>query len=415
MAMLRLRSNTLAALDVGSYSVKVLIAEVGENGLPIIKGYGIAPSKGIRKGLVVDIEDATQSVYNAVTQAEKMAETTIDSCYVSLSGDHLQGLNTRGMIAISRDSRSGFGEAREIIKEDIERLEEQTKGIPLPADRQILHVLAQEFIVDEHGGIKKPQGLTGRRLEAKVHIVTYGVNPVLNLSKCIKNAELEIDGFILSSLAAAYACLEESEREMQSVLLDIGGDLVDVIVFMDGGVYHTGVVLGGAASVTSDIAYMLHIPLEKAEGLKREYGLARISSGDQEKFFKINGIASHAAQEISSFQMAEWIEPRMDEILREALLEAQKSGVPLINTLSVVVCGGGAHLKGTQQIAESIFNTPVRVGIPKGFIGFENELSDPSFAVAIGLLKFALAEQSQPYIKPKGLWSKFKHLIENIM
>lgn len=415
--MLKLRSSNYTALDVGSHLIKAVIAEVDEKLQPVIKGYGTAPARGIKQGLVIDIEDATQSIFNAVTEAEKMAGTTVDSCYVSLSGNHIQSMNTRGLVAVARDARTGLGEAREIEVEDIERVIEHTKAVPLPADRQILHVLPQEYVVDDQGGIKKPQGLTGRRLEAKVHLVTYGVNAVSNLTKCIKNAELEIDGLVLSSLAAAYACLDESEKEMGSILLDLGANVVDVIVFADGGVHHTGVVTHGFASVTSDIAYMLRIPIDKAEALKQEYGFARISMTDPETFFKINGLAGRAVRECSCYDLAEWIEPRVEEILREAHQEAQKADVPLSNTLSIVLCGNGVLLKGTEQVVESIFNTPARIGIPKGFTGFEQELSSPGFAVAIGLLKFAITEggHTTHRHKGRGLRAWFKHLTENIM
>lgn len=420
--MLRLKNQIVAALDVGSATVRALIAEVDENQQPVIKGFGAAPSKGIKKGLVIDVEEATQAIFNAVTAAEKMANMTINSCYVNLSGDHIRSMNTRGLVAVARDSRTGLGEAREIEQEDIERVIEHTKALPFPVDRQILHVLAQEFIVDDHGGIKNPLGLIGRRLEAKVHIVSYGTTAVSNLSKCIKNAELEIDGFVISSVAASYACLEESEKEMGTILLDIGSGVVDVIVFHDSGVHHTGVVNEGAASVTSDIAYMLRIPLEKAEQIKKEHGYARISLTDQEAFFKLNGLGGRAVREISRYNLAEWIEPRMEEILQEAYQEAQKSDIPLTNTLSVVLCGGGALLKGTEQLVESIFNTPARIGLPTGFSGYEGELTDPSFAVAIGLLKYAIAEMEynpRHRIKSHGPFSNlrawFKHIIENVM
>jgi len=423
MKMLKLKNQILTGLDVGSSKVCAVIAEVTpDSPEPIIKGYGISPSKGIKKGLVVDIENATQSIVNAVSEAEKMAGFSINSCLVGVSGDHIRSLNTRGMMAISRDSRTGLGEAREIENEDIERVIEHTKAVPLPLDRQILHVLPQEYIIDEQPGVKNPLNLSGRRLDAKVHLTTYNTTVLSNLSKCIKNADLEIDGFVLSSLAAAYACLEESEKTMGSVLLDIGSGVIDIIVFYDDGVHHTGVVNLGANSVTNDIAYMLRVPLEKAESIKREYGFAKVSLTDREAFFRLDSLGGRSPREISIFNLAEWIEPRMEEILRESYLEAKKTDIPLTNTLSVVLTGGGARLKGTDELAEMIFNTPARVAAPRGFQEYVTELSDPIYSVAIGLIKYAIAGQisgsalnktiSGPFHRIRG-W--IKHVTENVM
>ncbi len=264
--------------------------------------------------------------------------------------------------------------------------------------------------------------LSGRRLDAKVHLTTYNTTVLSNLSKCIKNADLEIDGFVLSSLAAAYACLEESEKTMGSVLLDIGSGVIDIIVFYDDGVHHTGVVNLGANSVTNDIAYMLRVPLEKAESIKREYGFAKVSLTDREAFFRLDSLGGRSPREISIFNLAEWIEPRMEEILRESYLEAKKADIPLTNTLSVVLTGGGARLKGTDELAEMIFNTPARVAAPRGFQEYVTELSDPIYSVAIGLIKYAIAGQisgsalnktiSGPFHRIRG-W--IKHVTENVM
>jgi len=421
--MIKLKNQVVTSLDIGSSKICAVIAEVDAESLePVIKGYGIAPSKGIKKGLVVDIENATQSIINAIGEAEKMAGISVDSCIVGVSGDHIRSMNTRGMVAISRDSRTGLGEAREIESEDIERVIEHTKAVPFPIDRQILHVLPQEFIVDDQAGVKNPLNLSGRRLEAKVHLSTYNTTAISNLSKCIHNADLEIDGYVLSSLAAAYACLEESEKSMGSVLLDIGSGTIDVIVFYDDGVHHTGVINLGAGSVTNDIAYMLRVPLERAEIIKRDHGFAKVSLTDKEAFFKLDGLGGRTVREISLYNLAEWIEPRMEEILRESFLEAKKADISLTNTLSVVLTGGGAKLKGTDELTEMIFNTPAKIVAPHGFQGYNVELIDPTYSVAIGLIKYAIAENgngstfinksASPLHKLRG-W--IKHITENVM
>jgi len=421
--MIKLKNQIVAGLDIGSSKICTVIAEVDpDSPEPIIKGYGIVPSKGIKKGLVVDIDNATKAIFNAVSEAEKMAGLSIESCFVGVSGDHIRSMNTRGMMAISRDSRAGLGEAREIEKEDIERVIEHTKAVPFPIDRQILHILPQEFIIDDQAGVKNPLHLSGRRLDAKVNLTTYNTTILSNLTKCIKNADLEIDGFVLSSLAAAYACLEENEKSMGSVLLDIGSGTIDVIVFHDDGVHHTGVVNMGAGSVTNDIAYMLRVPLEQAESIKREHGFAKVSLTDKEAYFKLDGLGGRTLREISLFDLAEWVEPRMEELLRESFLEAKKADISLTNTLSIILTGGGALLKGTEELAEAIFNTPAKVVAPRGFREYVTELSNPACSVAIGLIKYAIAEQFNgsafnrtsggPLRKIRG-W--IKHLTENVM
>ncbi|MDD5540071.1 MAG: cell division protein FtsA [Candidatus Marinimicrobia bacterium] len=423
MKMIKLKNQIVTGLDIGSSKICVVIAEVdSDSSEPIIKGYGIVPSKGIKKGLVVDIDNATKAIFNAVNEAEKMAGVSIESCYVGVSGDHIRSMNTRGMMALSRDSRAGLGEARPIEKEDIERVIEHTKAVPFPIDRQILHILPQEFIIDDQAGVKNPLNLSGRRLDAKVHLTSYNTTVLSNLSKCIQNADLEIDGFVLSSLAAAYACLEESEKTMGSVLLDIGSGTIDVIVFYDEGVHHTGVVNMGAGSVTNDIAYMLRVPLEQAESIKREHGFAKVSLTDKEAFFKLDGLGGRTLREISLYDLAEWIEPRVEEILRESFLEAKKADISLTNTLSVVLTGGGALLKGTDELAETIFNTPAKIVAPRGFQEYVTELSNPAYSVAIGLIKYAIAEQINGSARKKssgGALRKIrgwiKHLTENVM
>lgn len=420
---MKLKVNTLAALDIGTSKICSLIAEMDEETQePIIKGFGVAPSKGIKKGSVVNIEETTKSIIQAVSDAEKMSGYTISHCYVSITGDHIRSMNTRGAIAISRGSRTGLGEPREIEQEDIERVIEHTKSVPLPVDRQILHVIPQEFIIDEQTGIKSPINLSGRRLEAKVHLTTYSTIVTSNLSRCIKNAELEVERFVLQSLAASYSVLEEDEKELGTILIDIGSGTIDIIVYYDGGVHYTGVVNLGGFSVTNDIAYLLRIPLVKAESIKREHGCAITSLSDKGANFKIDGLGGRPPREISIDTLTEYIEPRMEEIFREAYLEARKADISLKNTLAIVLTGGGALLKGSEQLAENIFNSSARIGYPKGFQGATEEINNPSFSTSVGLLKFAIEERKsistyQQTLKgplPK-LRTWIKNLSENVM
>ncbi|MCK4641934.1 MAG: cell division protein FtsA [Candidatus Marinimicrobia bacterium] len=420
---MKIRNRIITGVDIGSSKTCALIAEIDqEKNIPVIKGYGSVDSKGLKKGVVVNIEELSRTISQAISDAEKMAGSNVSGCYVSISGDHIRSMNTQGMIAISRDARTGMDEAREIEQEDIKRVIEHTRAVPLPVDRQILHVMPQEFIVDKQNGIKNPINLLGRRLEVKVHLTTYSTTVASNLSRCFKNAELSINGFILQSLASSYSVLTPSEKELGTILIDIGSGTVDVIVFKDGGIHHTGVVNFGAQTVTSDVAYLLRIPIDAAEKIKKSHGYAFTKQADKEAFFKIESIGNRPPREVSIIKLAQFIEPRMEEILREAYMEAKKADLPLINIPSVVLTGGGALIKGSEELTESIFKIPARIGIPMGFSGFEEELNNPGYAAAIGLLKYAMEDNnyhksdhkiSQGWISKT--WDWIKNVTENVM
>jgi cell division protein FtsA len=417
------RGKIFTAIDLGTSKTCALIAEIDpEFEVPVIKGYGICESRGIKKGIIVSIEEASETINQAISAAETMADATVTSCYANISGDHIRSMNAQGTIAISRDARTGLGEAREIEKEDIERVIEHTKAVPLPVDRQILHVMPQQFIVDEQSGIRNPLNLLGRRLEIKVHLTTYSTTAASNLSRCFKNAELSVDGFVLHSLASSHAVLTESEKEMGVVLIDIGSGTADIIVFHEGGVHHTGVVNFGTQLVTNDVAYLLRIPLDTAEKIKKAHGIAFIQSADKEAFFKIESKNGRPPREIPIVKLAEYIEPRMEEILREAYMEARKADIPLINIPAVVLTGGGAMIKGSEELAESIFKIPARVGNPVDFKGYEDVLNKPAFSAAIGLLKYAIQDSKTSRLMKTATpgwlsrtWEKIRKLTENYM
>ncbi|HDP67162.1 MAG TPA: cell division protein FtsA [Candidatus Marinimicrobia bacterium] len=420
---MRLRNQTLTGVDIGTHKTCALIAEVNpETGNPLIKGYGFVETRGLKRGAVVNIEKLSQTISQAVNAAETMAGTSVSSCYVSISGDHIRSMNTQGMIAISRDTRGGIGEAREIEQEDIDRVIEHTRAIPLPVDRQILHVMPQEFTVDEQSGIKNPINLLGRRLEAKVHITTYSTTVASNLTRCFKNIDLTIRNFILQSLASSVSVLTLAEKEAGSILIDIGSGTTDVIVYADDGIHHTGVVNFGDQLVTSDIAYLLRIPHENAENIKKNHGYCFTKNVDREAIIKIESIGNRPARELPLLKLAEYIEPRMEEILREAFMEAKKADVPFTSIQSVVITGGGALIKGCEELAESIFHMPARIGFPTNYSGCEEELNHPGYAAAIGMLQFALQEKLNNRIKPAGseswlsrIWDWLKNLTESIM
>ena len=420
---MKIRNHFITSVDIGSSKTCALIAELNsETRIPVIKGYGIVATKGLKKGAVVNIEELSQTISQAVNTAETMAGATVSNCFVSISGDQIRSMNTQGLIAISRDARSGIGEAREIEKEDIERVIEHTRAVPLPVDRQILHVMPQEFIVDEQCGIKNPINLLGRRLEVKVHITTYSTTVASNLTRCFKNAELSVTNFILHSLASSESVLTPDEKESGSILIDIGNGTLDVIVYSEGGIHHTGVVNFGDQLVTSDIAYLLRIPQEYAEIIKKNHGYSFTQNVDKEAIIKIDSLGNRPAREIPLLKLVEYIEPRMEEILREAYVESKKADVPLTSIQSVILTGGGALIKGCEELAESIFKIPARIGFPTGYTGFEDELNNPKYAAAIGMLRFALRDKTSNHIKssaseawPTKAWKWIKNITENIL
>lgn len=420
---MKLKNNLITALDIGSSKICALIAEVNkETENAKIKGFSSVPSKGIKRGIIVNIEQATKSIVKTVNAVETMSERTVSSCYVSITGDHIRSLNTKGVIPVSHNSRAGIGEAREIQREDIDQVLEHTKAVPLPIDRQILHVIPQEFIVDDQVGIKNPINLISRRLEAKVHLTTYSTTAASNLIRCVKDAGLEIQELVFQPLASSYSALEEDEKELGVILLDIGSGTVDVIVFYEGGVHHTGVINIGGFSVTNDIAYMLRIPIDKAEMVKREYGYAKVSIADKGATFKIDSMGGRPPREISLDTLASYIEPRLEEIFREAYIEAKKSDIPIDNTLGVVLTGGGSLLRGSEELVETIFSLPARIGYPKGFEGLTDEINSPAFTTLTGLIQFAIKDKENTLPLGRSIrgpfgkaWSWLKNISENVM
>ncbi len=419
---MKLKSSHITTLDIGSSKICALVAEIDEvTKQPKILGFGLAPSRGIRKGAVIDVEKATQSINEAVSRAEETSGRTVTRCYVSISGDHIRGINTVGRISLLRDSRNGNGEVREIEQADVDQVLEHTRAIPMPMDREILHVIPQEFIIDEQSGVQNPCNLSGRRLEARVHLTTYSTTAAANITRCLHNINLEVESYVLQSLASAYSVLEKDEKELGTILLDFGSDMINVVVYHRGHVYHTGVVNYGSSSITYDLAYLLRIPLDMAEKLKKEHGFATTSQTDDVAHFNIEEFGGGQTREIPLRLIASYIEPRMEEILTEACYEARKADVPANQKLAVVLTGGGSLLKGSCELAETFFQSSARIGYPGGYLGYEEDLHDPSFAAAIGLLKYAIDEKDKQTQgeRPDGPFGRLsawiKNAVENIM
>ncbi|MCD6099321.1 MAG: cell division protein FtsA [Candidatus Marinimicrobia bacterium] len=384
----------ITAIDPGSYKVKAVIAEITDEDKPNILGFGTAISRGIKKGKITDLSKATESIVSAIEEAEEMAKVTPETCIATITGDHIKGINTTSAIIIT-DQNSDTNDLRNVEKEDLIKLTEYAKAINLPIDWKILHFLPQEYVLDDQGGIKNPLDLSCRRLEAKVHLIAYNYTNATNIKKSIENSGLKLETFVSHSIASAYGSLYRDEMELGTILIDIGGGTTDLSLHYAGGVYQTSVITVAGNNITTDIAYLLQTPLEKAEKIKKEHGLAIPSDSDADKNIDFNLINGNPSS-LSKQQLAQYIEPRVEEILLEVKNECRKSNLNFLRTFPVVITGGSANLKRIDELAESIFETSSRIGIPHDFTGYEEELKKPEFSAVIGSLKYYIIASKQP-------------------
>jgi cell division protein FtsA len=382
-------TRVYAGLDIGTTKISCIIADQNAAGEMRILGVGNAPSDGLRRGAVVDLEKTVASVTKAVEEAERMAGVQAKGVHAGIAGDHIRSLNSRGVVAVSRKDN-------EIAAADVARVIEAAKAIAIPMDREIIHVIPQEFMVDEQAGIKQPVGMSGVRLEAEVHIITGAVTSARNICRAIQRADLKVYDLTLQPLASAAAVLDHDEKDLGVVLLDIGGGTTDVAVFHEGAVRHTSIIPFGGANVTSDIAIGLRTPIDKAEAIKIQYGaaLAAIVGGDE--MVGVSGVGGRAEKEISRHTLASMIEPRMEEIFQLANKEVRKNHfAPLIGG-GVVLTGGTSLLPGAVELAEQVFEMPVRIGLPRGMAGLSPNLADPRYATGIGLVLHAAHAEQEP-------------------
>ncbi len=417
---MKLNNKYISSIDIGSSKITTLIAEIApESKIPIILGYGISESNGVINGQVININETTEAIKKSVKLAEEMSGLTVTNCYATISGEHIRSMQTNGRIAISSGLGTGYaGESREIVKEDVDRILENASALPMPIDRDILHITPIKFIVDEHDKQLNPIGLSGRHMEVKVHLTTYSRTAADNLSRCIKNVGIEVNRFVLQSIASAYGALDNNEKKLGSVLIDIGSGTTDIIVYYNSGIYYTGVLSIGGYSVTNDLAYLLRMPLEDAELLKKESGCAIKDMADIKKDIKIKGYGGRSAKTIPAVTLAEYIEPRIEEIMKEVYTESQKADTPISETFSVVLTGGCTLLPGVKELTNKIFENNVRIGRPLGFKGYESELNSPEFTASIGLVKYAIKEgiinkKSKP--SSKNILRFLKNLIDRFI
>jgi cell division protein FtsA len=372
--------NHIVGLDIGTTKVCAVVAGMDEHGRINILGVGRATSDGMTRGVVTHIDRTTNSISTAVQEAEAQSGVKIGSVIVGIAGDHIQSFQSRGVIGVSSPDH-------EVTQADIDRLIEDTKRVALPADRKIIHVIPQEFIIDGQDGVYDPLGMSGVRMEANVHIITGLVSAAQNIYKCVQRAGLEVSDMVLEPLASSYAVLDDEEKEVGIALLDVGGGTTDLAVFEERTIRHTAVIGIAGKKVTDDIRKVLGILNDQAEKLKKEHGFAYVPAVLDNQPIVLPGVGGRAPIEIDKRLLAQIIQPRMEEIFEIAAMEIKRSGYSKHMSGGVVLTGGGALIKGTADLAREVLGMPVKIGIPSGFSGgLVREIENPAYSTAVGLV-----------------------------
>jgi cell division protein FtsA len=378
------KSNVLVGLDIGTTKTTAIVGEVTDTGINII-GIGNSPAKELRKGVVVNIESTVEAIKKAVEEAEHMSGCRINSAYVGIAGSHIKGQNSLGIVAIK---------GREVGEEDVQRAIEASKAIAIPVDREILHTLPQSYVVDGQEGIRDPVGMSGVRLEAKVHIVTGSAASIQNIVKSVNRVGLDIDDIVLEQLAASESLLSSDEKDLGVALIDIGGSNTGIAIFSEGSIKHTAILPVGGNYLTSDIATGLRTPFNEAEQIKIKYGCALTSMIPKEETIEVPSVGGREAREVSRQILGRIIEPRMEEILNMASKEIVRSGFEDLMAAGVVLTGGTSLLAGINELAEHIYDMPVRKGSPTGVGGLSDVVNSPAYATGVGLIFYGSKQLS---------------------
>ncbi|MEQ8152119.1 MAG: cell division protein FtsA [Smithellaceae bacterium] len=401
--MMGRRNNVLVGIDIGTTKTTAIVGEVTDTGIDVI-GIGTSPAKELRKGVVVNIESTVEAIKKAIEEAEHMSGCSINSAYVGISGSHIKGQNSLGIVAVK---------GREVGEEDVQRAIEASKAIAIPVDREILHALPQNYIVDGQEGVRDPVGMSGVRLEAKVHIVTGAVASVQNIVKSVNRVGLDIEDLVLEQLAASEAVLSPDEKDLGVVLIDIGGSTTGIAVFSEGSIKHTAMLPVGGNYLTSDIATGLRTPFNEAEKIKLNYGCALTSMIPKEETIEVPSVGGREAREVSRQILGRIIEPRMEEILNMASKEIVRSGFEELLAAGVVLTGGTSLLPGINELAEHIFEMPVRSGIPSGVGGLSDVVTSPACATGVGLIIYGSKQTSSDSVYKKT-GNVFDNMIKTI-
>ncbi|WP_185268738.1 cell division protein FtsA [Halopseudomonas xiamenensis] len=401
-------SRMIVGLDIGTSKVVALVGEIGADGELEIVGIGSHPSRGMKKGVVVNIESTVQSIQRAIEEAELMAGCQIHSVFAGIAGNHIRSMNSHGIVAI----REG-----EVVHADIERVLDAAQAVAIPADQKVLHILPQEYVIDNQEGVREPRGMSGVRLEAKVHLVTCAMNAVQNIEKCIRRCGLEVEDVILEQLASSYSVLTEDEKELGVCMVDVGGGTTDIAIFTEGAIRHTAVIPIAGDQVTNDIAMALRTPTQHAEEIKIRYACALAKLAGPEETIKVPSVGERPPRDLSRQALAEVVEPRYDELFTLIQAELRRSGYEDMIPAGIVLTGGTAKMEGAVELAEEIFHMPVRLGVPQEFKGLADVVRNPIYSTGVGLLHYGMkhhadgghghSEQSResPLIKVKR-WFK---------
>jgi cell division protein FtsA len=377
------KSDLIVGLDLGTTKICAVVGQITPNGVDVV-GIGSSPSTGLRKGVVVNIEQTVQSIKRALEEAELMAGCEIRSVYAGIAGSHIKGFNSHGVIAVK---------GGEVNARDMERVIDAAKAVAIPLDREVIHILPQEYIVDDQRGIADPLGMAGVRLEVKVHIVTGAVSSAQNIVRSCHRSGLDVSDIVLESLGSAKAALTEEEREIGVALVDIGGGTTDLAIFSDDSIKHTSVLAIGGTNLTNDIAFGLRTPMASAEKIKTQYGCALADLVPDDETILVDSVGGREPRELSRHVLAEICEPRMEELLALVDQELVRSGYKEIIGAGVVLTGGSALIEGVQDLAEQIFNMPTRVGYPTGVGGLTDVVNSPMYATAVGLLQYGAKKE----------------------
>ncbi|MBB5212159.1 cell division protein FtsA [Microbulbifer hydrolyticus] len=397
----------IVGLDIGTSKVVAIVGEVSGDGELNIVGIGSHRSTGMKRGVVVNIESTVQSIQRAVEEAELMAGCEIHSVYAGIAGSHIRSLNSHGIVAIKD---------REVTQQDLDRVIDAARAVAIPADQKILHTLPQEYLIDSQEGVKEPLGMSGVRLEAKVHLVSGAVNAAQNIEKCIRRCGLEVEDVILEQLASSYAVLTDDEKELGVCMVDIGGGTTDIAVFTGGSIRHTGVIPIAGDQVTNDIAMALRTPTPHAEELKIKYACALAKLAREGETIKVPSVGDRAPRDLSRQALAEVVEPRYDELFTLVQAELRRSGFEDLCAAGIVLTGGSSKMEGAVELAEEIFHMPVRLAVPQGIAGLTDIVSNPIYSTGVGLLMYAIkvednkgSRNSTVQRSENQWWDKVKH------
>ncbi len=393
--------DIVVGLDIGTTKVTAIVGETTKDSVEVL-GIGTARSSGLRKGVVINIEETVTSIKNAVEEAERMAGVPIISVYTGISGGHIRGFNSHGIVAVSDD---------EITSEDVARVIDAAKAVAIPLDREVIHILPQEYVVDDQDGIREPSGMHGVRLEARVHIVTAAASSARNVVRCANHAGLDVNGIVLQQIASAEATLTQDERDLGVCLVDIGGGTADIALFSAGAIVHTSVLPLGGNHVTNDIALGMRTPQQEAERLKRRHGSARADRVDPRELIEVPSVGGRAPRTLSRQILCEIIEARVEEIFQLVKAEVQQTGYEELLASGVVLTGGTSLLDGIEDVAEDVLGLQVRCGGPREVTGMTDNVLTPEFATGVGLLRYGTKNRVRraARIHDPGLFARATH------